>query len=258
MSYQKYIVQNVQEYISRVFNMQGGNSFRGVSNKDYKLIPGIGRYNSELKKILVRECYMMVDFRNKLCSVETYNNFDELIVMAQHYGLPTRLLDWTTNPLVALYFSVASLENKDNDGAVYIANMSGVPSVNLLFNYEDIIYQPGAKATLDFLEKNSKINSIQDRIFKFFQYTKRKYQPDFLIVKPKAKTRRVIVQDSFFVLHMDPTMPFDEKVKEKIIIKAEDKKNIKKQLEKLGIHAFSLFPECEGLCKSMKEKYFPE
>lgn len=262
MPYEEHYIKNIQQYISIVFDLKGLISFRGISNKDYKLIPGIGRYQRGLKDTLVRESLMMSDFRNKLCSVEPYNDFDELIVMAQHYGLPTRLLDWTRNPLVALYFSVSNTEDADCDGAVYVADIKNIPSTTLLFHYEDIIFQPGSTATLDFLRKNkqsdSTANDIADMIFNFFQDVKKEYETNFMIVEPKAKTRRVIVQDSFFILHIDPTIVFDEYVKKKIVIRAEYKKRIKKQLEKLGIHAFSLFPECEGLCKSIKERYFPE
>ena len=46
----------------------------------------------------------------------------DLLALSQHFGAPTRLLDWTSNPLVALYFSIFSSESIDdtNDGIVYV------------------------------------------------------------------------------------------------------------------------------------------
>lgn len=90
--------------------------YRGVKNRAFELIPGIvhkGLY--EVESDLINQLYLSSPESFEKCS----SNYEKLALM-QHYGLPTRLLDFTKNPLVAAWFACED-ENEEADAAVYVA-----------------------------------------------------------------------------------------------------------------------------------------
>jgi len=93
--------------------------FRGVSNLNHELIPSLFR-RTKIDDIDIREKNMLWLFTTS--AKPLLNNQPdsklEWLVIAQHHGLPTRLLDWSLSPLVACFFAVESLSKED--GAIYI------------------------------------------------------------------------------------------------------------------------------------------
>ncbi len=92
--------------------------FRGVSQKDYKLIPSITRPPTKLN-LNALESDFLEKFKERI--IAYYNPVPasdwEILMIGQHHGMQTRLLDWTTNPLVALFFSCE--KDFSVDGRVY-------------------------------------------------------------------------------------------------------------------------------------------
>ncbi|RHW74670.1 FRG domain-containing protein [Colwellia sp. RSH04] len=118
---------NVQGTISSITELLRENAsdfngawFRGHSNYSFKLLPSIFRQGSEFNTIL-HENKMFEEFKRRYPD-QSFNHKTtfEWLTLMQHYGLPTRLLDWSTNLLVSLYFCCS--EDLENDGALFVLN----------------------------------------------------------------------------------------------------------------------------------------
>ncbi len=183
--------------------------FRGQSNIDWELIPKAGRKiysNYSDKKIIKSWKNRATVFLNK----EPINDWDWLY-LAQHHGVPTRLLDWSINPLIACYFAV----NKDynEDGVIYAI-------------FSNSVRDTDASKPFD-IKKISIVRpkSITPRITK---------QSGVFTIHPNATEK--INKDTFSSI-------------EKIIIPKEIKKNIMFKLNQFDINVSSLFPDLDGLAR---------
>ncbi|MFK8288800.1 FRG domain-containing protein [Capnocytophaga canimorsus] len=117
-------VKSIGEYLSKIKEIQpSGNIFyRGHSDKEFELEPSIYRKDKVTKEHLYIKNESKI-FRETISKVPyDFNgkNTIESLVLMQHYGVPTRILDLTTNPLVALYFACSDDKHKDENGEVII------------------------------------------------------------------------------------------------------------------------------------------
>lgn len=202
--------------------------FRGHSRTDYKLIPFIGRiknYSTDLEK------QIFLEFKRQYhrYTQEKPRNDMEVLFLAQHYGLPTRLLDWTYNPLVALFFACnAHNEGKDlDDGRVYFKVLK-----NKLHDHK---------------EKNKK-KKMPETLKSIFEC-----KENIHIVPDYTDIRYLNQQSSFLICNSDPTK---EEEGVYITIEKKAKKKILKDLADVcGIDEKFIYPGLEGLSQSIKAKY---
>ena len=110
------VISSFGELFDALQAYRGGRwVFRGVSDPAYLLIPKVGRVPGlakEEKRIFAAFCRELPAF-----IADAPRDDWELMALAQHHGLPTRLLDWTENPLVAAYF--ACNQDHDRDGVIF-------------------------------------------------------------------------------------------------------------------------------------------
>ncbi len=259
--------------------------FRGHSNKDYKLEPyiyrdGIIKNEHIIFKELLLRCPQ--DFEH--CKT-TF----EFLVKMQHYSLPTRLLDITTNPLIALYFACQSKSKNDAELIVFKVPKSSIKyydsdTVSILSNLSRISHDFRIPKHIDtdliFLDDGynkmcSEFNSLTSvkKLVYEIQSEKPHFEPRIepeilskvLCVKPKMDNQRVIRQDSAFFLFGIDNFKKNQPAKlkdsliltkdKKIIIPHSDKARIIGQLEILGITEATIFPEIEKVASYIKRIY---
>lgn len=147
-------------------NSNSTNSYyRGESNNEYLLRPKVGRKNYSLSD----ELNMFEHFKRRANIYVNAKNDFEWLALAQHHGLPTRLLDWTLNPLVACFFAVTS--NIGKTARIYVLDSKMNEPINL------------------------------DRYNSPFEIDK------IHILHPPISTRRIELQKGLFSIHPLPNKP---------------------------------------------------
>ncbi len=194
---------------------QPGVIFRGVTRVDYELIPKIGR----AKEVKVgwskgAEIQLLRHFKRlaqpHLERLPVGDSDSEWLVIGQHHGLPTRLLDWTTNPLVATFFAV-EWSGKKMDVAIYVERLPKLPK------------------EVQTLVKN--IFDIKNLEFLF----------------PFHITKRIPAQQGVFTVHPNPTTPYDSESLIKLVVPSDLRQEIQLALDAFGINRASLFPDLDGI-----------
>ena len=142
-------------------------------------------------------------------SQEVPQNEFECLAYAQHYGLATRLLDWTTNPLAALYFAVEAEYEKDGGVFAYTSTVH-------IDSDKGILDQPAHPVALYF---------------------------------PRPFDRRILCQAACFTCHSEPwkPLPLEPDGAVRIIVPSARKHEIQKWLDTIGVNRKTLFPDLEGL-----------
>jgi hypothetical protein len=236
--------------------------YRGHSKRTYSLAPGV--YRSQFTS-LAKACWNRGDDEERRLTLErdmlgefrttgaTFFNADRIISLyfiAQHNGMPTRLLAWTSNPVAGLFFAVETED--ENDGDVFV--MEPTKLIPLPTRKPD-----KSKPNLVWPHIHSMRHPfVTDRIgITFWHEPKNKWEPETLIipVRPDNTAGRIGQQSSCFTLHMHKSESRNNPTLAQIKIPAEHKSKLRAELHSLNINRFTIFNDLDHLSAQIKQSW---
>lgn len=246
--------------------------YRGCSKSSYELLPSLFRKKQDGN--IINSKYLSLASEKKL--LEEFIGYASSIIdipptkyvrwaeYAQHFGVPTRFLDWTNNPLVALYFACRNDMDIDYNGCVWLFHVGNYRR-SLVKVEEKINKKESIEESI-----NNLINDVKDDVYKMPIV----YQPYYVDNRMKA-------QDSVFMAwgannnqlenmlinykHLKKVYTSNNAytVSEitgngilfKIEIPKENKVKLLRELDTVGINEMTLFPGLDGIGKYIEKKY---
>lgn len=230
-------IDKLSEYMAFIENLPPGFCLSRGQSGDYSLLPSaLRKDSSENRKYPKRAIKSFLDeFKmNSYQYMKTpwdIENDIEWMLYAQHYGIPTRLMDFTTSHIVSLLFAVEkSFQNeKDKDAVVYFLNPA---KLNLL-------------------------NAQQEKIINIsgLQGISSEGHDGPIVVQGRKINPRVNAQKGMFVLFQNEDTPLsdinNDDILKKIVISGSETKNILSSLYSMGISFSHIYPELSSVAKDI-------
>ena len=285
-------IESFEEYLQTVRNELPPvrKYFRGQTKRvesGYELKPSIGRYAHLGAKTLRErddiECEVLDVFSNHLVTHVQHlpRTQWESLAIAQHHGLPTRFMDWTTNPLVALYFAVRETKTDDDgkpmNSAIYVL-ISDPPRYSdfsrrrkpVVTPVKDLAtsradssdgYEQFGVEGLDAKEQVEVLISSESIVADEPESTTEPPSSPFKITEnviyhPPHISPRLRAQDSVRLACHQPFSALEERDCLEIIIKHEAHDDIRRRLDQYGVFDRQLFPDLDGVAKWLRYRVF--
>ncbi len=236
-------VRSVGEYVSALRDTasEGLTWFRGQEKESWRLLPGLIRPGGNI----AAELTTIKRFKQSAAQYLLSRPQDEWewIFLMQHHRAPTRLLDWSENSIVALYFATSSEVYDAEDGAVWCLDpvaLNKLSGHNRAFELDILAFGIDPQLS-DYLP-----DRINERVNKLNPVA---------AIGPRNSARMVAQSGTFTVIHAEPTAIEDVGDKKHIwrfIVPKNSKADIRKELKLLGVTEHSLFPDLDRVAALAK------
>ncbi len=246
--------------------------YRGLSDHAYRLDTTLMRLGGPFTML---ERHMLRNFRKYSHHASThFRSLWHLLAMAQHHGLPTRMLDWTYSPYVALHFAIANHEKYDRDGVIWVVNYQRVHN-----RLPEPLRRPldieGAQAfTVELLANlnpcyhghpTSEDSTFYDIIRSLEEFDALGAEQDFLLFfEPPSLDERIVNQYALFSVLSNAAHAIDDwlwqypDLYRRIIIPCDLKWEFRDKLDMCNVTERVLFPGLDGLSSWLKRQYSPK
>jgi hypothetical protein len=252
-----YTATNLTEFIQAVENASNTSGtklwYRGISNNStHRLSPGLYRHTGGLafdelhkleKRIISEFRYQSPPFSDRIPTDDL-----ELLFLMQHFGVPTRLLDWTENPLVALFFAVVHGYGgapDDEDAAVWALNPISMNE----FALKHVSHKGGAL-------------QINDSSARGYRPESEDINAQPIAIYGVHNSPRIVSQRGVFVIFGSNLSPLDENAEleaasalSKIEIPKGSRGALRSSLTSIGLTDSTVFPDLDGLAREIRRRH---
>lgn len=235
---------------SKVMRYRDNRIYRGTSDQCWDLTPSLNRVCSHN---LALESQVLRSFRKYgYAELAGYSGFWQILPVAQHHGLPTRLLDWTYSPLVAAHFATEDTDCYDRDGVIWCLDVT---------DFKEYLPSPLLKKLQDTDSNIFTIGMLEKLIPNFDQMRELSDKPYAIFFEPSSLIDRIANQYALFSVVSDPSVLLSDILRERhipgrrIIIPKEVKLEIRDKLDYINISERMIYPGLDGVCRWITRRY---
>lgn len=223
--------------------------FRGVPRSQHALETSLqtGRLEGSERHLLTS--FRKYALRNPVHGDSVWN----WLSVAKHHGLPTRILDWTYSPFVAMHFATQDVAHFDADGAIWCVD----------YRKMNEILPKRLKKVLEDENVNILTTELLDRVATSLQEFDALAKEDFVVFfEPPSLDERIVNQFALFSLPSGARMSLQRLIEShaayrRIIIPAALKWEVRDKLDQANITERVLFPGLDGLSSWLRRYYSP-